>query len=156
EQAAFAQVGQMYLKSGGGHRHQRVRRVARRVDLVRGELHLVAGDACHRARGGADLGGKIGEGGEVVAVQRDLAGELGAGELHAVAGIAGEADDRVLEIAGRLGARFGGAHWADPFGWVWWAWSWKISVERWERRDCSAADGPGHDAPPLGLASPCT
>jgi hypothetical protein len=35
-----------------------------------------------------------------------FAGELGAGELHAVAGISGEADDRVLEVLGGAGDGF--------------------------------------------------
>ena len=53
-------------------------------------------DAGQRARGGADLGREVGEGGEVVAEQGGGVGELAAGDLHAVAGVAAEADDRAL------------------------------------------------------------
>ena len=42
----------------------------------------------------ADLGGEVREGREVVAEEGGGLGELGAGELHAVAGVAGEADRR--------------------------------------------------------------
>src|SRR5207249_2985598 len=98
QQAPRLQVGEVHLDRRGVHHHQRVGLVAGRVDLVGGELDLIAGDAGGGAGGGADLGGKVGEGGEVVAVQRGLAGELGAGELHAVARVAGEADDCVIEI----------------------------------------------------------
>ena len=49
--------------------------------------------------------GKVGEGREVVAGQRGRQGELPAGQLHAVAAVAGEADDDRLER--RMGARFG-------------------------------------------------
>ena len=67
--------------------------VARRVDLVRREMELEAADAGERARRGANFGREIGESGEIVAVKGDGVGELAAGDLHAVAGVAGEAND---------------------------------------------------------------
>ena len=60
-------------------------------------MELEAADARERPGGGADLGGVVGEGREVVAVQRDGVGELAAGDLHAVAGIAAEPDDGLLD-----------------------------------------------------------
>ena len=71
--------------------------IAGRVDIVRGEVDLESADAGKRARRSADFGRVIREGGEVVAVERDGIGELAAGDLHAVAGIAAEADDRVVD-----------------------------------------------------------
>jgi hypothetical protein len=43
-----------------------------------------------------DLGGKVGEGADVVAEQRVGVGELGTGQLDAVAAVASEEDDHVL------------------------------------------------------------
>src|SRR5206468_8159844 len=65
------------------------------------ELELVAGDACRRSRGCADLCRVIREGSQIVSVESGLAGELGPGQLHAVAGISGEADDSVIDVARR-------------------------------------------------------
>ena len=45
-----------------------------------------------------DLGRELGQRGEVVAEQRARAGEAIAGQLHAVAGVAGEADDDPVEL----------------------------------------------------------
>ena len=51
-----------------------------------------------RAGRGADLGGEVGEGGQVVAQQGAARGETVAGELHAVAGVAGEAHDDLVQL----------------------------------------------------------
>jgi len=55
------------------------------VNLRRREVELKTGYAEQAARGGADLGGKIGEGGDVVAGFGCGLGELGSGQLHAIA-----------------------------------------------------------------------
>ena len=69
---------------------------AGREDVPRREVDLEGRDAGQGAGGGADLGREVGERDEVVADQRGGRGEAVAGELHAVARIAGEADDDPL------------------------------------------------------------
>ncbi len=69
---------------------------------VDGEVDLEAGDAGQRAGRGADLGGKVREGREVVARERGRLRELGAGELHAVARIARESDRDAIDLLDRL------------------------------------------------------
>jgi hypothetical protein len=54
----------------------------------------------------ADLGGEIGEGRKVVAGERGRQSELAAGQLHAVAGIAGETDDHRFLRRMRVGFLF--------------------------------------------------
>ena len=93
QDAVRPQIADVDLQRRRVHRHEHVEVVARREDLAAGEVQLEAGDAGERARGGADLGGEVGQGAEIVAGQRGLVGELHAGDLHAVAGVAGEADD---------------------------------------------------------------
>ena len=87
--------------------HQHVGLVRRRADVLRGEVDLEAGDARERAGRGADLGREVREGREVVAGERGGLGELGPGQLHAVAGVPGEADGDPLELLDRL---LGSAH----------------------------------------------
>ena len=95
--------------------------VARRQHLAGAELHLVGGDAEGGAGRRADLGRKLRQRHQVGAVRRGGGGELVAGKLHAVAGIAGEAHDEasagaVLRAA--RGARrlsFGGVTEAHGF-----------------------------------------
>ena len=53
--------------------------------------------------GRADLGREVGERREVVPEQRRLAREAAAGQLHAVAGVAGEADDHLFQLLDGLG-----------------------------------------------------
>jgi hypothetical protein len=52
--------------------------------------------------GGPDLGGEVGQGGQVVAEDGGVGGEPVTGQLHAVAGVAGEADDHPIQLAHRL------------------------------------------------------
>ena len=96
DHAAGLQVLVVDDQRGRVHGHEHVGGVARGVDVQRAEVDLVARDAGARARGGADLGGEVGEGGQVVAELRGGVGELAAGDLHAVAGIAGKTDDDVV------------------------------------------------------------
>ena len=98
QQAAFRQVAQIDFERGGVHHDERVRLISRRVHLVSGKLDLIPGDARGGARGGPDLRRIIRERRQVVAVQRGLAGELGAGELHAITGVARETHDGILDV----------------------------------------------------------
>ena len=60
-------------------------------------MELERRDAGQGAGGGPDLGREVGERRQVVAEGRGLRGEPIAGQLHAVAGVAGEADDNAVE-----------------------------------------------------------
>ena len=83
----------VHLERRRVHRDQHVGLVAGGLDRGRAEIDLEGGDAEGRALRRADLGREIGEGREVVAGERGRQGELAAGQLHAVAAVAGEADD---------------------------------------------------------------
>src|SRR5439155_16319252 len=104
QQAAGLEIPKVHLEGGRVHRHQAVEAVAGRVDALAAELQLEAGDTEERAGGSADLGGEVRQGRDVVAGPRRLGGELLAGELHAVAGVSGKADDGALKLAPRLGS----------------------------------------------------
>src|SRR3989304_2835259 len=54
--------------------------------------------ATRRAGGSANLGGVVRQGADVVAVDRGGTRELAAGQLHAVAGVAGEPDGDAVEL----------------------------------------------------------
>jgi len=103
QRRAARQVAEVRLQRRGVHCHEHVRRVARRQDVVVGEVDLEAGDARQRARGSPDLSGEIRKGREVVPEHGGLAGEAPAGQLHAVAGVAREADDDAVDLLDRLG-----------------------------------------------------
>ena len=92
QRAALGQVAQVRLQRRRVHRHEHVGRVAGREDVVVGEVELEAGDARQRAGRRADLGGEVGQRRDVVADERRLAREAPAGQLHPVAGVAGEPD----------------------------------------------------------------
>ena len=105
QDAVGLQVGEIHFQRRGIHGDQRVDAVARRVDVVRGEMHLESADARKRAGRGANFGREVGKRGEIVAVQRDGIRELAAGDLHAVAGIAAEPDDGLVKLFARADAR---------------------------------------------------
>ena len=71
-------------------------KLLRREDLGRREVELEGAHAGERAGGCADLGGEIRKRRDVVARERRLGGELHAGDLHAVARVAAEADDDIV------------------------------------------------------------
>jgi len=93
DQAAFAQRLGVHLQRRRIHRDQHVGLVTGGLDRGRAEIDLEGGDAEGRALRRADLGREVGEGREVVSGERGRKRELAAGELHAVAAVAGEADD---------------------------------------------------------------
>ena len=101
QDAVGLQVLDIHFQRGGIHGDQHVHGVAGRVDVARRKLDLESADAGKRARRGANFGREIRERGQIVAVQRDGIGELAAGDLHAVAGVAAEADNR-RSITSRL------------------------------------------------------
>jgi hypothetical protein len=76
--------------------------VARGEDVARGEVDLEGRDTVRRAGRRADLGGEVRERGEVVADYGGGVGEATAGELHAVAAVAGEAYDDAILLLERL------------------------------------------------------
>ena len=98
QQAAAGQVGEVGLQRRRVHHDQDVGGVARRHDVVVGEVQLEGADARQGPRRRADLGGEVGQRRQVVAEARRLAGEPVAGQLHAVAGVAGEPDDDAVEL----------------------------------------------------------
>src|ERR1700679_3836611 len=59
-------------------------------------MDLEAADAWQSSCRGADFSREVRKGGQIVAVESDCIGELAAGDLHAVAGIAAETDYGVL------------------------------------------------------------
>ena len=99
----FARSPRLTLSAAGIHRDEHARLVARREDVVVGEVHLEPGDARQRAGRRADLGREVGERREVVPEDRGLAREAVARELHPVAGVAGEADHDPFELLDGLG-----------------------------------------------------
>ena len=80
------------------HHDEHVGRIARRVDLRRREVQLESRHAEQAAGGRADLGGKVRERRDVVASFGGRLRELGAGQLHAVAGVTGEPDDDAVQL----------------------------------------------------------
>ena len=105
------QVAQVDRQRSGVHGHQHAGPITGRVHVVAGEVDLEAADTGLGAGRGADLGRKVGEGGQVIALQRCGPSELVAGELHAVAGVAREADDDVVDdLPGAGGCRRGHGH----------------------------------------------
>jgi hypothetical protein len=73
--------------------------VARGVDVLRAEADLEARHAGQRAGRSTNLGREVGQRADVVAEDGGGAGELRAGELHAVARVAGESDRDPIELA---------------------------------------------------------
>ena len=95
---ALREVAEIHLERRGVHRHEDARLVARRQDVVVGEVDLEARDAGQRARGRTDLGREVGQRREVVPEEGGLAREAIARELHPVAGVAGEPDHDPFEV----------------------------------------------------------
>ncbi len=98
EDAVGLQVADIDLQRRGIHGNQHIDGIARGVHVARGKMQLVTAHARQSAGRGANLGGEVREGRDVVAVKRDRIGELASGNLHAVAGIPGEANDRLIDL----------------------------------------------------------
>ena len=100
QRAAGRELADVGAQRGWVHRHQHTGHVARREDLVIRDVHLERRHPGDRAGRRADLGREVRHRREVVAEDRTHVGEAVAGELHAVAGVAGEADDHRVERLG--------------------------------------------------------
>ena len=92
DQRAVGDQRQVDLERGRIERDEHLRRVAGGRDRPRAEMDLIRGHAERRAGRRADLGRIVGERREVVARERRRRDELRAHQLHAVAGVAGEAN----------------------------------------------------------------
>ena len=92
-QAAGLERRKVHLERRRVHRDENVRRVTRSIDLAAAEIDLEGRNAEQRALRRADFRGEIGEGGQVVPRERGRQRELPTGQLHAVAGIAGKANN---------------------------------------------------------------
>src|SRR5207247_2724582 len=108
EQPAGLQVLKVYLERGRIHRHEAIQAVAGRVDALAPELELEARDAKEGAGRGADLGGEVRQGRDVIAGPRRLGRELLARGLHAVAGVPGRPDQGPVDLLQRLALGGGG------------------------------------------------
>ena len=108
DRPAHAEILQLHFERGGVHGHEHVHRVAGGHDVARSELDLERRYAVRRPGGGADLGGEIGKGREVVAGEGRFHREARPGHLHAVARVACEANDDGL--AGLPGWSGGESH----------------------------------------------
>src|ERR1700722_1162591 len=97
QDAIGLEIGDIHFQRGGVHGHQNVDGIAGRVDVVRREVDLEATDSGQGARGGANFGREIREGGKVIAEESGGVGELAAGDLHAVAGVSTEANDGAVD-----------------------------------------------------------
>ena len=109
-------LGEVRLQRGRVHRDEHVRRVAGRDDVVVGDVHLERRHPGDGPRRGADLRRVVGQGGEVVAEDGAGVGEPIAGDLHPVAGVAGEPDD---DVARALRSRLSGLSGHVPHFVVW-------------------------------------
>src|SRR5712691_13280598 len=85
-----------FILSAAGFIATSAYRVARGVHVGRSKGDLESADPGERPRGRADLGGKVREGRQVVAIESHGVGELAPSDLHAVAGVAAEANDRAI------------------------------------------------------------
>src|SRR5207302_2393997 len=98
QDAATLEVAEVGAQRRGVHRHQHVDVVARGEDFLTREVELERADAGERAGRSANLGREVGQRADVVAGESRLGGELHAGELHAVARVAREANDYRLSF----------------------------------------------------------
>ena len=86
------------LQGGGVHGHQHVALVAGGVYLARSDVYLESAHTGERPLRGADVGGIVGECGDAVAYRGRHRGENVSGQLHAVAAVAREAYDNLLQF----------------------------------------------------------
>ena len=96
------QIGKVDLERGRVHGDEHIDLIARGLDDPGAEVDLIGRDPEGGARRGADLGGEVRKSREIVAGQRRGHSEPVAGQLHAVAGIAGKSDDRRFKFPATL------------------------------------------------------
>jgi hypothetical protein len=104
QRAAPPELVEFGPQGGRVHGHQHVRRVTRCGDVVVGNGDLERRHAGDGARRRPDLGRELGQRRQVIAEKCAHGGEPIAGELHAVAGVAGEAQHHPVQFL-RVGAR---------------------------------------------------
>ena len=92
DRAAELQVGQVGLEGSRVHGDEDVGLIPGGQDVAVGDVHLEGGDASESIGGGADLGGVVREGGEVVAEDRRGFREAGSDQLHPVTRVTGKSD----------------------------------------------------------------
>ena len=97
DRPAVPQEFQIRNERGRVHRHQDVAGIPGREDIHAAELDLEPAHAVGCPRGSADLGRVVGERAQIVPQRRDRVRELRPGELHAVSGIAREADRHFIK-----------------------------------------------------------
>ena len=98
DQAAAREVAHIGLQCGRIHRDENVGTIAGGQDVVVRDLDLEGRHTGQGALWCADLGGVIGLCRKVISEQRRLGGEPVTGELHAVTGVTGEADDHLFQL----------------------------------------------------------
>ena len=95
--AALLEPGEVCLEGGRVHGDQHIRFVTGCGDVVVGDVDLEARHTTDRALRRTDLGGEVGECGQVVAENCADRTEAVAGELHTVAGVTGESNHESVE-----------------------------------------------------------
>ncbi len=98
DQRTRLEVVDIRLQRRRVHGDQAVGAIPRCEDVPVGDVHLERGDSGDRAGRRANFCGEIRERREVVAEHRRAGGELGSGQLHAVTGVAGEADHDPIDL----------------------------------------------------------
>src|SRR6266852_6055441 len=91
------QVSNVYFQRSRIHGYQHIDCVARRVDLVRGEVQLKTAHTGNRPGRGADFRRIVRKRSNIIAIESGGIRELVASDLHAVARVARETDDRLIE-----------------------------------------------------------
>ncbi len=95
---ARGHIAEVGSQRGRVHGHEDARVVPGGQDVVVGYVDLESGHAGQGPGRGPDLGREVREGGQVVAKQGRGGRETVPGQLHAVAGIAGKADDGPVQV----------------------------------------------------------
>ena len=99
QRAARLELVELGVQRGRVHGHQHVGGVARRGDVVVGDVDLEGRHPGQGACRGTDLGRELRQRGQVVAEQGAGTGESITRELHAVTRVAREADDDPIELS---------------------------------------------------------
>ena len=94
--AVWLQVANVDFQGRRIHGDQDVDGVTRGMHFTRGKIQLIAADAGNCAGRSANLRGIVRESSDIVSIERDGIRKLAARDLHAIAGIAGETDHRLV------------------------------------------------------------